>query len=148
MSHRGFTFIEMLIVFIIVGLIAAFGLPSIRNAIQSSNVRSARAEMGTLAAKARAIAVARGCVDTLHVSSGTAGTAWITSCKVTGAGLDTVGGVEFDASRWNVSVTPSRTNYIYDPRGIMVGYQAGTIVFTYGTSHDSVTINAVGKVTH
>ena len=39
MNKRGFTFIEILIVMIIIGIIASFGIPRIRDAIQKTNIR-------------------------------------------------------------------------------------------------------------
>src|SRR2546422_10252822 len=82
MRTRGFTFIEVLIVMVLIGIIAALGIPRIRDAIQKNNVRGARAALGTLVAKARGAAVQRGCKSAIHFTSGAAGEGWITACKV------------------------------------------------------------------
>src|SRR3989442_16025053 len=73
MRTRGFTFIEVLIVMVLIGIIAALGIPRIRDAIQKNNVRSARAAIGTLVAKARGAAVQRGCKSAIHFTAGAAG---------------------------------------------------------------------------
>ena len=73
MRTRGFTFIEVLIVMVLIGIIAALGIPRIRDAIQKNNVHGARAALGTLVAKARGAAVQRGCRSAIHFTSGTAG---------------------------------------------------------------------------
>src|SRR2546425_12130887 len=73
MRTRGFTFIEVLIVMVLIGIIAALGIPRIRDAIQKNNVRSARAAIGTLVAKARGAAVQRGCKSAIHFTAGEAG---------------------------------------------------------------------------
>ena len=77
MRTRGFTFIEVLIVMVLIGIIAALGIPRIRDAIQKNNVRSARAAIGTLVAKARGAAVQRGCKSAIHFTQGTAGKIWV-----------------------------------------------------------------------
>src|SRR2546428_1279316 len=106
MRTRGFTFIEVLIVMVLIGIIAALGIPRIRDAIQKNNVHAARAALGTLVAKARAGAVQRGCKSAIHFTSGSGGTVWITACKVSNSALtDTLGGIEQLAARYSVTLT-------------------------------------------
>src|SRR2546430_14002130 len=81
MRTRGFTFIEVLIVMVLIGIIAALGIPRIRDAIQKNNVRGARAALGTLVAKARGAAVQRGCKSAIHFTAGAAGGGGVTACK-------------------------------------------------------------------
>src|SRR3989442_10870426 len=83
MRTRGFTFIEVLIVMVLIGIIAALGIPRIRDAIQKNNVRSARAAIGTLVAKARGAAVQRGCKSAIHFTAGAAGENWGTAGQKT-----------------------------------------------------------------
>src|SRR5438309_409300 len=66
MKRSGFTTIEMVIVVVLIGLIAAIGFPKIRQSLDKANVRSARAAVGTLAATARAAAIQRGCPGVIH----------------------------------------------------------------------------------
>src|SRR6266545_1768523 len=61
MRHRGFTFVEILIVMVLIGIIAAMGIPRIRDAVRKTNVRASRAAVGTIVAKARAAAVQPRC---------------------------------------------------------------------------------------
>lgn len=150
MRRAGFTIAEVLIVLIIMALITAMALPKLATSAQKTNVRSSRVELSTMVAKARAAAVQRGCVDTLHVTTGAAATAWITVCKpsVSGTALDTIGGIDLIGKRMGVSLSTSTTNYIFDPRGLLVGGSGGTIVISGRGFTDSVVINAIGKVTH
>ncbi|HEY6808814.1 MAG TPA: GspH/FimT family pseudopilin [Gemmatimonadales bacterium] len=150
MRRAGFTIVEVLIVLIIMALVAAMALPKLTTSAQKSNVRSSRVELSTLVAKARSAAVQRGCVDTLHVTTGSAATAWVTACKAAGSGtaLDTIGGMDLVGKRMGVSLATSTTNYVFDPRGLLVGGSGGTIVITGSGFTDSVVINAIGKVTH
>lgn len=150
MTTRGFTLIEMLIVIVLIGLVGAITVPRLRDAFQKTSVRGARVAAGTLVAKARAAAVARGCRSAIHFTSGPDGTAWVTVCKVnTAAGIDTLGGVEHLASRFNVSLAPSRDSVTYAPSGMSYD-NVFTVVRldadSQGTVKDSVMINPVGKV--
>jgi prepilin-type N-terminal cleavage/methylation domain-containing protein len=151
MRRAGFTIAEVLIVLIIMALITAMALPKLATSAQKTNVRSSRVELSTMVAKARAAAVQRGCVDTLHITTGSAATAWVTVCKASMSGtltLDTIGGVDLVGKRMGVSLSTSTTNYIFDPRGLLVGGAGGTIVISGRGFTDSVVINAIGKVTH
>lgn len=149
MTRRGFTLIEMLIVIVLIGLVGAIAVPRLRDAFESTSVRGARVAAGTLAAKARAAAVARGCRSAIHFS-GTDGTVWVTVCKVdTAAGIDTLGGVEHLASRFNVSLAPSRDSVTYAPSGLSYDNEFTILRLSSlpsGTVNDSVVINPVGKV--
>jgi prepilin-type N-terminal cleavage/methylation domain-containing protein len=146
MGKRGFTFIEILVVMILIGVLAVIGIPRLRGVVETNNVRGARVSVSTLVAKGRAAAVQRGCRATLHFSSGTDGTMWLTVCKVNANGLDTLGGVERIASRFNVTFTADRDSMAFDPRGISTNYVVTTLRFTSNAVQDSIMINRVGKV--
>ena len=146
MRQSGFTLVEYLIVMILLGVVTSLGLPRIQGAIQKTSVRSARVAVGTLAVKARAVAVQRGCRSVLHFTDGPDGRAWVTTCKITGAGLDTLGGVERVASRFNVVMTCSRDSLQYGPRGLSLDYVPATVWMAWGEARDSVMINQLGKV--
>jgi prepilin-type N-terminal cleavage/methylation domain-containing protein len=148
MRKRGFTFVEILIVMVLIGIIASLGIPRIRGAIFKQNVRSARVSVGTILAKARAAAVQRGCAASVHFTQGTSGTVWITVCKPnTTVGFDTLGGVERIAARYSVTFTASTDSIRYMPNGIALNNNAGTTLkFVSSTYSDSVIVNSVGKV--
>jgi len=146
MRTRGFTFIEILIVMIIIGVIAAFGIPRFHGAIEKNNVRAARAAVGTTVAKARAAAIQRGCRAYLHFTSGSDATMWVAVCNLRTPALDTLGGIDSVSARWNVTVTASRDSVIYLPSGISRDYLPTLVVFTSNAVRDSIIINEVGKV--
>ncbi len=147
MRQRGFTFVEILIVMVLIGIIASLGIPRIRGAIEKQNVRSARVAVGTIIVKARAAAIQRGCAAAVHFTSGTSGTIWVTTCKTTAAGLDTLGGIERIAGRWNVTFTASADSIRFMPNGVSLGNAANTVLkFTSNGNSDSVMVNTVGKV--
>ncbi len=149
MNRRGFSAIELLVVFVIIGIIAAFGIPRVRTAVLKSNVRSAKAAMGTLVVKARAAAVARGCNATMTLSTGQYGTVSISVCTVTGTGTQILGGVDSLAARFNVLMTPSSGTLTFDPRGLATNYATLVVGFMSAASssiRDSVIINQLGQV--
>ena len=146
-SRSGFTVIELLIVIIIIGVLTGIALPKLSTAAQKSNVRSTRIELASMVTRARAAAIQRGCVDSLHINTSTS-VAWVTACKLSGSGRDTVGPVDNLNKRFGVTLSTSKTDYGYDPRGILVGFSGGTIAITGSGYSDSVVINNVGKVTH
>ena len=147
MRTRGFTFIEVLIVMVLIGIIAALGIPRIRDAIQKNNVRGARAALGTLVAKARGAAVQRGCRSAIHFTSGTAGTVWITACKVSNSALtETLGGVEQLAVRYNLTFSPGADSVTFMPNGVSPDNTLTVLRVSSSGITDSVMINQVGKV--
>jgi prepilin-type N-terminal cleavage/methylation domain-containing protein len=150
MRNRGFTFIEIMVAITIMAVIAAVGIPRIRDSLQKQNVRSARAATQTLVVKARAAAVARGCRSTIHLASG--GAMWVTSCRnVVGASptaLDTLGGIDQMGTRFNAAVTTSRDSVAFDSRGLSTEFTRLVVQFTASGITDSTVINEVGKVVH
>jgi len=147
MRRSGFTTIEMVIVVVLIGIIAMFGFPKIRQALDKTNLRSARDAVGTLAATARAASVQRGCRSALHFTA-TPSTVWVTTACPTK--VDTVSGVQDLTKRFKVTLSASRDSVQYDPRGLsMDGFNSNTVVRLTGnvaTNKDSVMINPIGKV--
>src|SRR5207302_11311725 len=90
MKRSGFTTIEMVIVVVLIGLIAAIGFPKIRQSLDKVNVRSARSAVSTLAATARSAAIQRGCPGVIPFVA-TNATGWGTTRSA--ATVDTVSGV-------------------------------------------------------
>jgi prepilin-type N-terminal cleavage/methylation domain-containing protein len=146
MNKRGFSAIELLVVFVIIGIIAAFGIPRVRTTVLKSNVRSAKAAMGTLVVKARAVAVARGCNATMTLTSGNTGTVSISVCADTGTGTQILGGVDSLAARFNVAMTPSTSTLQFDPRGLATNYGTLVVGFSSSSISDSVIVNQLGQV--
>ena len=149
MNRRGFSAIELLVVFVIIGILAVFGFPRVRTAVLKSNVRSAKAAMGTLVVKARAAAVARGCNATMTLTSGQQGTVSISVCADTGTGTQILGGVDSLAARFGVVMTPNPTTLTFDPRGLATNFASTVVVFaspTVSSISDSVIINQLGQV--
>lgn len=145
-AQPGLSLLEIMIVMVVMGVMLAMGYPRLRTAFLKQNVRSARVNLATLAAKSRAAAVQRGCRSVLHITSGANGAAWVTVCKAGSSGLDTLGGVDALASRYGVALTASRDSVQYDSRGLSLENLATTVLIQAAEFRDSVMINPLGKV--
>ncbi len=148
MNRSGFTTMELLIVIVIVGVIAAMGFPKIRRTLDKTNVRSARVAVTTYAAMARAAAVQRGCRAVVRFAYNPS-RVWVTACKLGApAALDTVGQVKDVSSDFKVTLSATQDSVRYDPRGLSLETTNTTVRFTgFASNTDSIVINMyTGKV--
>ena len=144
MDRRGFTFTEMMTVIMLLGIIAALGIPRLRGSLEKQNVRSARAAISTMVSVTRSVAVQRGCSATLNMN---ADSAWVTACGVNPPATSVqVGTKKFVASIYGVHLSPSAATLVFDPRGISTVFQTTTVRVIGPVYQDSVVINQVGKV--
>jgi len=150
MGERGFSLIELFTVLVLIGVIAMMGFPRIRDALDKTNVRSARVAAGTYVATARAAAIQRGCRGVVHFSAA-AGTVWVTVCpRMTTGGsgtIDTVGAVSKLGTLYKVTMTETLDSVQYDPRGLRLNANTTSVKFTASSgAKDSIVINQLGKV--
>jgi prepilin-type N-terminal cleavage/methylation domain-containing protein len=152
MTRRGFTLVELMVVVALIGVMTVIGLPKIRDALQKTNVRSARVATSTYVATARQAAIQRGCRGVVHFSAGSAGTVWAGMPRMTVGGsgtIDTLGVVSKLGKMYNVTMSQTRDSVEFDPRGLSATGTQSSVTFA-GTdgSRDSIVINALGKVVH
>ena len=148
MSNRresGFSLIELLIVIVVLGVMATMGVPRVRGALLKQNVRSARVAAVSQVVKARSVAVQRGCRGVVHLRD--TGAIWVTACQTTGAGVDTLGSVDNLRDRYGVTLSSTRDSVQFDPRGLSVGNQSASIVVANAVATETISINAIGRVT-
>src|SRR6185295_6368870 len=134
MRRAGVTFLELMVVIVIIGVIAMMGFPKVRSAIQKTNVRSARVAAGTYVATARQAAIQRGCRGVVHFTAGANGTVWVTVCpRMTTAGsgtIDTVGVVSKLAKLYSVTMSQTLDSVQFDPRGLSITAAQSSVAFT------------------
>jgi len=143
MDRRGFSLIELLIVIVILGALAAFGFPRMRQGMEARRVSGARIAITGTNAKARALAVQRSRTVKFVVSSNVI--KLVSTDPVTGAVTVTDERNLYDV--FGVTVTPSRDTMYYDPRGL--GLQNSTtdiVVSRPGGFADTVFISSLGGI--
>src|SRR3989441_13291112 len=118
MRRSGFTTIEMIIVVAIIGIITLIGFPKIRQTLDKTNLRSARAAVGTLAGTARAAAIQRGCRSALHFAAATNAVLGAAAWPSKGG---TVSGGPGLKARVRGTLTAPREPVHNDPRGVSLG---------------------------
>lgn len=150
MKRSGFTTMELVVVIIMIGAIAAIGLPKMRTVLDKTNVRSARQAVVTYTAMARAVAAERSCPSAVHFAYSTTSRVWVTACRIRPVtGLDTIGPVAKLYDSYKVTITSTTDSVGFDPRGLRLNTSNTTTVRFLGNvagNSDSIVINQLGKV--
>lgn len=145
MNERGFTIIEIFVVFVLVAAMVAFAIPRVSDRLTRVSVRSARDAVATLHAKARAAAIQRGRTTVLKRSGNVV--LITTNHPVTGV-LDTIDTPSDIYSRYDgvaMSWSP-RDSVSFDARGIGRETSNTTIIFTRAGYADTLVVSSVGTV--
>ena len=141
-GRRGFSLVELLVVVIIIGAIAAMFFPRIGPALQHQNVHAARAVITTLHARARATAVQR--ARTVSLVHEGAAVLLVSRHPVTGA-VDTIDWQDLTA-RYGVALAFTRDTLQFDPRGIGMELGSTTIIVSRAAYADTIVVTAVGGI--
>lgn len=144
LKRRGYSVLELLVVFVILGVLALMAYPSVRRGLRGNSVRGARTTVVTLYAKARASAVHRNRPTALWFNGNSA---YVTA-DMGGGVLDTLGGVQDLHDQFGVSVSASDSVLWIDPRGLGMGSGTSTttIALTRESEADTVEISGFGRV--
>jgi Tfp pilus assembly protein FimT len=140
--REGFTTIELAMVLVVMALVMAIALPRFQNIRTRAGVRSARQQVISSVATARAAAIRRGRSARLNVS---ADTIWVT-IDSSGTWVPLTSKVPL-ASLFQVQLSSSSSSITFDARGIATGLGGNaTFAVTHGSVTDSVCITKVGAV--
>lgn len=121
-KQTGFSLIEMMIAVAIIGVLAAFAMPSYFDWIQNTKIRTAAESMQNGIQRARSEALMRNTnvVFTLDVNSG-----WTVECA-------------------NVAACPDRVGGLIEERASEDGSTSDIIITTIPAAGDSITFNNLG----
>lgn len=142
-NRTGYSVLELLVVFVIIGVLALMAYPSVRRGLRGNSIRGARTTVVTLYAQARATAVQGNRRTALRFSGNTA---FVTAER--GGGVsDTLGGVDLHA-QFGVNVATSDSVLWLDARGLGMGAGTSTttIALTRESEADTVEISGFGRV--
>lgn len=143
MNTRGLTLIEIAIVIVLIGLIAAVAFPQISDGLRRQNVRSASDAIAGTYAKARAVAIQRGRRTVLEMTNGRMVIRSIN--PVTGA-VDTVGQPDDLAARFNVTISAVPDTFAFDGRGIGLAAGNTTVIIRFAPFADTLRISRYGRI--
>lgn len=144
-GRAGFTFIEMLIVFVVMGIMLSIMVKSVRGTWVASSRRAASRVVSSYLFRTRAIAVQQSRTAWL-VRSGN-----LVKILVDSAGTPVKLGTTIDLSAgYGATLSASPTDTIqFDPRGFVVTNVAGTpkLVVQIGTAADTLCVTGLGRIT-
>lgn len=142
--RAGFTLPEVLITMAIITTTTALAILPMQQTLEREAVRSAKLLLATHIARARGVAASRGCRGVMHVVAGSSSRVWITSCSLTGTGVDTIGTVDELSDRYGVSITANLDSITFSPTGLATSgwFEAG---FSKGATVDTLAVSAIGR---
>lgn len=144
-QYRGFSLTEILVVLTVIGILTTVALPSLHRTMIRQSVHGAKLTVATHVARARSTAAGRGCPAVMHLADGGDAQVWVTSCPMTGAGIDTVGIVDAISSRFDVVVKATADSIVFAPTGLVMSAGWFAARFVRGGEVDSLAVSPVGR---
>jgi prepilin-type N-terminal cleavage/methylation domain-containing protein len=142
--RRGFSMIEILIVMVVIAGMLTFAYPRFSQATELEAIIGARREVVAQVSRARSTAAQRGCRTQLHFRADT-DRVWVTACRTTGTGMDTVGTISDLRARYNVDFGVTADSIGFGPTSIGLATAPINMTFTRGVSTRTMVLSSVGR---
>lgn len=137
-SRQGFTMVEIVLVCIVIGIVAAIAVPKMGSTVNSLRLRQAAHDVAGAVTLARAAALRRSDYARLIVDS-TEGQIRIES------GGDTLLNRSI-RKQYRVNIRATRDTITYAANGLGFGVANSTIVVSIGQRAESVTVSRLGRM--
>ena len=141
-SSSGFTLLEMMIAISVAGLLLALTMPRLRETLVARDVKSARAMVANMYARARVNALQTRKATTVHFSTTES---WVTT-PLAGTAVDTVGAVVNLYNAYGVDVAASVPSIRVLPTGLANMAATATVKVSRNGKSDSVMISGYGRL--
>ena len=139
----GFTFIEMMVAVVVLGVMTAIAFPRMREGMERQSVRSAADAIRVMHARARGHARQRSQPTVIDLRDGIVA---IRSINPLTGTPDTLGMVQTMYDRFGVTVSATRDSLVFDGRGIGMEGSATLVYVSKGAHADTIQISALGRI--
>jgi len=142
-ARRGFTFVEVLTVFTVFGIVSLMAAPRLRGMREQAHLRSAKQHIAAYLTSARAAAIRRGRPATFAATADNR-----VSVTVDSSGVQVVLAPEFSINEvYSAALPGGATTVTFDRRGFAASL-AATRVIPVSTPHgrDSVCVTRLGNI--
>lgn len=140
MTRRGHSLLELLLVVVLLGILAAIALPSLRNATDRAAVRAARQELLRTLDAARGAAIRHGTASAVHLR----GDQWVVfdPADADSSAMHTANG----PGHFGVGMSGAGAPIAFGPAGIAVGAANRTVTLSRGDAAATVVLSRLGRI--
>jgi type IV fimbrial biogenesis protein FimT len=139
--RAGFTFVEVLMVMIVVAILLAIAYPKLAVLRAGSNVASAKQRVAATLTTARQAAISRG-VPVKFVLDGNT----VAAVAQPYGAADSIQRAFSVSEAYGATLSGDEFELTFDPRGLATGFAEATIVVSYNAKSDTMCVRKLGQI--